>query len=603
MNTIIQAMRRKEKLPVYYVKNMKTMYSGKILEKYLTDYDKYMKIKEKLKKSYYNTYFSLMNSNILKICLIKGIDSIESIGQCGIDDEICEVCFSKSEIYRLEILLYNMGYAKEPVNKNRNHKKNAITSLCNQDFSEVVNYFLDDMKLSQGHKVAKVGYFNRFFTWINEVIGVNEIKDICYLKREIWYKYIQYTDALDKTNKTKESFLLPIVQFYEWLKVKKPLLISNEFIPQKTDYKKFHQYSPNKSLAFIERRHVEKILKYLVNDFRAQNIDEEFFKAAILISANTGLRVSEIRRIEYNTMYWDGEENIHKILIDYPDKYGVINKVVYVTKHGAEEIKRIENIRKEKTNLVAKYNKRVGRKFIHLFELHAVNAIPSNKINTFIDKIKIRLGITDEEGIPLEGYMHGFRHFYAVTIFRESNYNISVLRHLLRHEDYKISEKYLSEEIENVVVEVGESEVNKNIKIAGKGIEELVNIVLNKSTSNEVSIKVIDKFNWLQDIIKSNNFKKLDLGYCFNPCEKRKNCYKCNKWIIDENESEELLKKGIYVFELICFKMYIFNIDLNNLDNSEIREEIENLLVIIEELKVLGYTEKDVVLKITGEKC
>ena len=66
MNTIIQAMRRKEKLPVYYVKNMKTMYSGKILEKYLTDYDKYMKIKEKLKKSYYNTYFSLMNSNILK---------------------------------------------------------------------------------------------------------------------------------------------------------------------------------------------------------------------------------------------------------------------------------------------------------------------------------------------------------------------------------------------------------------------------------------------------------------------------------------------------------------------------------------------------------
>lgn len=583
------------KLPVDFLKNSLIHYANRILRFVASDYDKFEVVLGSLGKSFSNDYVKKLNSIFLKLCLFKGANTIKEILPSDIQQAKNESLFNANYYYSFaENCLYFMGYISSPAKKSQHKVRGKFNEKWSSNMIDILKQFSYDLRTSKvGERQLKQKVFdlNIFANWLCEVANITKIENLKMLSRELWENYINYILDMETIgSKCKNARLLSVKQLIEWMNVKRTEYIAQGFIVSSCDYSIVQNVESENNLAFESRECGEIILNYLMNDFKTNIPQEMFIREALIIAANSGMRLSEVRRIAYDSIYPDKEEQIDKIILEYEDKLGQVNRPVYFTKDGYEAIKRVEKLREEYQMLVKRYDARMGKKYIPLFEYRGINPLGSYSVYKFISKIKVNLGLVNEDGSPKKGGFHAFRHFFAMAVFRESGFNIGVVRYLLGHKSYEMPLKYLEEEKEKVLKVLREETKKSDKMIAGKGIDMIVDLIIDNSENKKylTFLKILRSKSHLSELMNNITMVKLTLGFCLKPCENKNKCFKCNKFLIDSNEKEELMKFTSDFFNFICYKISMFTSKEEALNNIVIKNDIADLYILIDELKILG---------------
>lgn len=601
---------KNEKLPLEFIKNKSTPLSKKVLKTYLSDYDKLEKTILNLKNNYEFGYSEKLYSKVLKICLFLGVNNIGGIKLDELSKAYVEGILDRIHLYYMDILIQNLGNsdAKSIKNQTRNkiirqQKRNNKKRCWSSNMETIIDEFLNDMENSRiGSRMSKEkkSHLKKFGVWLFDNSGSVLIEDLKYINRDKWLEYVYLTIGIvDLAEKTRIARLTTIIQFFDWLKIKRRCVISNELEYNRDDFKILSSNNNDIDLAFEKREHGEKILDYLINDYKTINtteekvIRDEFCKEAIIICANSGMRISEIINMKYGSVFFSEDEGHFKMILEYEDKLGQVNRPVYFTKDGYEAIKRLEELRRKSGKLEEKYNERTETRFIHLFEYEGKNPIDKTYIYDFLTKVKYLLNLVDKNGRCVKGGVHAYRHFFGMTVFRLSNYNISVVRYLLGHRSYTMSERYIVEEDKPLFSKIREEKDSE--KIAGKGIDTFYNFVFENITKQERFNKLeryISSSEYLKDIINEKNFKKVSLGYCINPCGKENKCFKCNNFLVTEKEKKELFSFLKDLIAIIGCKVEKTGLSLEDaISIPLIASDVDDTVIIIEELKNLGVTD------------
>lgn len=599
------AMKRSQKLPLVFIKKLRKVYAKCVLKATLNDYIKLEAIIDKLLISYKNkAYIMRIYQAILKLCLFTGVSSIQSISFEDIKLSKDEDLFtSQNDPYIILNILYYMGYRDKPAGRDLAYgiisRKTKISNYWESHMIKIVDQFIDEIKRSKSFSyeipLEKMRYLNSFAEWYCTNKNILVISNLMDFTRADWLEYIDYIRTYkDFKDKTKKAMVLAVFQFINWLKVKYPMYINVDIIMKHEDYSIFKNESGSAGLSFSKREYGEKILNYLINDFTPHNAIEEFYREAIIIAANSGMRISEIRRLDYNCCYWSEEEGCHKIILRYVDKLNNIGRSVYITKDGYEAIIRVKKLRKKYGLLVEKDSDRSDSSYIHLFEYMGRNPLESSRFYDFIEMIKIKLNLFDESGKVVRGGMHAFRHMYSMTVFECSGYNIGVVRYLLGHKKYSMSLKYLEEEVGRRISDMRQVISDKEYKISGNGLNTILELITDGRNAKEFIAlkKILDSSNNLSELITNKSIRKVGIGYCIKPCENASRCIRCNKFIITENEKDEIISCAKELFDFICFKVSLYeSIDLALKDFS-IKDDIVDFNLLLKEMDTLGISTK-----------
>lgn len=608
----IWSLYNNEKLPIDFIKNESTTKSQEILKLYITNYFKLETIILDLKSKYNNVFTARFFATVLKVSAFLGVNNIENIKFDDLSNAFVKEILVKEQFYFMEILRQKLGYSQgkrivnEPLKKILREERKIIKKSCwSSEMKSLIDQFLDDMEGSRINlkmRKEKKAHINLFGAWLLNINRNSLIEDLKCLDRDMWLKYVSTVIKINElAEKSRNARLTTVIQFFDWLKVKKGYIISNDFVYYNADFKILNTSNNQYDLAFEKREYGEKILYYLINEYKPISsvekkiIIDEFCREAIIICANSGMRISEIFNMEYKSVFFSNDENNYKMIIKYADKLGQVNRPVYFTKDGYEAIKRLEDLRRKSGNLKERYNKRTKTSFIHLFEVEEGKLLNKNYIYEFHNKVKYILKLVDDTGRCVKGQMHAYRHFFGMTVFRLSNYNISVVRYLLGHRSYKMSERYLVEE--NSILFSKIREENEAKKIAGKGIDTFYNLIvksINKQGRYSKLEKYISSNEYLANIIDEKKIKKVSLGYCLKPCGKENKCFKCNNFLVTEKEKNELFIFLKDLIGIVGWKIGNINISLEEaMRIPSISSDIEDITILIKELKNLGVTDDE----------
>lgn len=591
------------KLPIEIVKSMDFDNAEIILKHCLKDYEKFNQAFTEIKKEYKK--YSRFPHFILKVCMALGVNKMKDISEENIEFiEGNNLSPKIRNYYRiLKMFLYVMGYRDTPPKIVRSQTSH-INNSWSAKMGNAINNFLEDLKNSfistPKSEASKIYYINIFAEWYLKYKNIKSINNLKEFSRKDWLEYIKLIrNEKNISNKTKRERLLAFVQLYEWLYTKRPELVGDTVIPKREDYKVLvHQKTHN--WAFEKREHGEKLLKYFINEYEPKTIKDVFKKEAIIVCANSGMRCSEVNNIKYKGFFYSEDEGLHKSILEYEDKVHQVNRPCYITRDGYEAIERLEKLRENSGPLVAKYNKKLKKKYIHLFEYRGLSPISDSSLNEFIKKAKIDIKLVDAEGNPVKGGVHAFRHFFAMTVFRESGYNISVVRYLLGHRKYDMSIQYLEEEMNKVLSEIRNEKTDA--KYAGKGLNTLINIILGNNNAKEyLSIKrALENSKTLNEVIEGGQITKVPLGYCLHPCKNVNKCIQCINNLVRDTDKDDLIKVTTELFEFLCFKVSLYSSREEALNNTSINKDIADLQILIQEMETLGVNVDEYLLFLKG---
>ena len=216
----------------------------------------------------------------------------------------------------------------------------------------------------------------------------------------------------------------------------------------------------------------------------------------------------------------------------------------------------------------------------------------SGSVDDLIIKVAKKVGVYTKEIAKL----HGFRHYFAVEIFKESGYNLSVVKYLLGHKDYRMSQSYLVQEQEKEILKVREATKMKGKKYTGLGIENIINSIINGKTNKFVLKKKLNNMSKeILEVIDMNSLHKLEIGYCLDICDKAFKCYKCNNFLVEKGEVSLLIEYAKEMLEVILYKKLIIKND------SIIEKDLDDLMYLINEIEALGVDEKDLWKQLSGD--
>lgn len=598
-------------VPKYITQKIDSKKAIKILKVLLKDFNKLEKIIEEKKrigidKSYIESLYYL----VYKACCYYGKNQYKDIRvDMILDIEFLE-SFNKEQAvrYRLLDLMYHMGYsdikAKDIIWNNKRKVKEAEDGnygdnlkIILQEYKVVISNHMGVRQVNQ-----KLSDLNMFLLWIKEKFSLRIVENLDLVTRKEWLLYIRYIGDIEVySNKTKNSKLLTVVQFFEWIKILYPLIINKNLILERNDYNKITNYKNNlNSLAFKNANDARQILSFLIYEYKPEDIYEEFYVAAIIISANSGMRRSEISDIEYGDVRFDEDTKLYVIEHNVVDKLSVKNRPIYITELAYKQIIKIMDIRKNNDILTKRRPRKGGEPYVHLFEFKSSDILYSPKFDDFMIKINKTLGIKKEKD-EVDAGLHGYRHYFATEVFKESGYDISTVKYLLRHKSYSMTLNYLSQEREKEIIRLREG-LEEDIKFEGMGVEKIVNALFFENSDILLDKKIINASKNLSELIKQKEIKKLSIGYCLNPCDNANKCFKCNNFLVEKAERGKLLEFAIEQSELIKLKVYILKKSLSESDvKNKVKSDIEDLMIIIRELEGLGSTEDEINSILIGE--
>jgi hypothetical protein len=323
-------------------------------------------------------------------------------------------------------------------------------------------------------------------------------------------------------------------------------------------------------------------------DFKPQNIRDEFRKEAIIILANSGMRISELRRLPMDSCFFSKDEGVHKIVGEQVDKLNQKNRPIYLTKVGYDAIKRIEALRIKHDVLKEKLCDRGNDVYVHLFEYQGSCPINRTSMYDFLDRIKSAIGLVNDDGSVVKGGMHAYRHFFAVSIFLESNFNIGVVRYFLGHKSYDMTFQYLDGANELIgEIEKGQESIELD-RFSGEGIDTLIDILINDRKSKKYAFsEILKQSKSLADLISKKYIKKVSFGYCLNPCDNANRCIRCRNFLLSSRDADDIAKACTELFDLLCYKVSQYDTVEDALMQMSIQKNIADFLVLIKEMKRL----------------
>lgn len=608
---IIWSLTKEIPLPEEFIRVMNINEARKILARRLIDYQKLEQVYNKLSLDYSVKRLNRIFPTILRLCVFVGVNKVEKINQELVEKALdLELFPCITDGYTVLNVLYYMGFRNKPaeasIHAGIKKNKTVISHKWSDAMNKQVEYFVNDMKnckgLVQKTVISKIGSLNTFAEWYSIKTEVNVIESLNDMTIEYWAEYVNYiSSTVGKGNKTKYNILTDFVQFFKWLQTKALHIVTSDFEISQDSYKKLNDHAKEDTLAFEKREYGEKILKYLINEFKPKNVYEKFLTKAVIICANTGMRISEVRLIPYKGCFYSKDEGMYKIIFNFTDKLKQMYRPVYITEAGFNAICDLEKIRENHGLLTPKYNKETKSEFIHLFEYRGRCPINHTSFYKFLDHIKLQIGLVDQEGLPVEGGAHAYRHFFGMTLFRESGYNISVVRYLLGHKSYDMSYQYLEEEMQEISLNVRNQQDEE--RYSGKGLETIVELLMNKNVGEFIGIKKILQYSKdLSELIKSETLTRVPLGYCLKPCGNANKCLRCNKFILTSKDKGVLLDYAKDLFGFICYKTSKLSDTSEAMDNLNIQKDIADLAILLDETEQLGIEIKDFYNSIEGEQ-
>lgn len=595
---IIWSIKNKEKLPVEFIKMIMIYDSFLLVNNLLEDSETISEAINLMRESYSDRIVNQQYAIIMYMCIFKGIDKLKDITLEDIDRAYTqEGLFDVRYVNILKCFLYIAGYVNPEelefsIIENYEMKRLSRNPLWSNKFDAVIENFLQQAS-NQWNAKEKMSSEKRsgiifFLRWYSQETSNNNIQNLSNLNRTIWLKFIKYLNKVEHlSNKSKRAKAIAIRDFIEWIQLKEKSLVNKNKFINVSDLDSFKDHEKKGSKAFEKREYGERILLYLSNDFRSDDIRDKFAREAFLIAANSGARFSEIKMFEYGSCFYSEEEGLYKIILDYTDKTNQNNRPIYLTQAGYNAIKRVEKLREELSDLTKVFDKRRKRMVVRLFEYNGNQSILNEFAYKFLERVKIENNLVDKNEEPILGGFHSFRHFFGMTVFILSGYNISVVRYLLGHRNYEMSNQYLEEE-KFKYLETQDVQKNSNNKYSGKGLDQLVGMIIDDYNKNNDFQKLLEGTTMLKDLINQNKIKKVGFGYCLNPCERYQDCIRCNNFLLSNDNQDELIDAVTDMFSLLCIKRDKFSNKDDFLSDLGVHNDIEELIILMKEIKNLG---------------
>jgi integrase len=287
------------------------------------------------------------------------------------------------------------------------------------------------------HKKEKLykAHFKNYF---------DDLKVSKILKSDI----VQFINNVQTTNLQKNILLKELRAFFNWC-IKKEVIYLNPLIS--IDYFKIEK----QEMKYWTPEHLKKILDYLNNNIK-NNLKKEksyIIKILILLGFNTGLRIGELRALNFN----DIDMDYKTIKIVHSIEYAPNNtNLIKDTKNVYS--KRIVNISDKLLNELLDYKKYLIDKYninddSFLFMNHKNNKIYSDTVlrkyfNEFIEKA----------GVP-KIRMYDLRHSY-VTSMMNLGYEIYAISKNIGHNDIRTTSNVYGHLSENLRKEMANSTDN-----------------------------------------------------------------------------------------------------------------------------------------------
>ncbi|WP_394897810.1 tyrosine-type recombinase/integrase [Clostridium butyricum] len=564
------------------------------------------KIRNYKSDSYIKRYYYL----VYVICSYHGINEYKKITEDMIFDENIISLFTKelAVTFRLLELRYLMGYSEtRPQDIIWDNKKNKLLNkkFIGEELKKIIDEYRDVISnhMEKTQVNQKIREINGFIEWMKEKLSLNVIENLYILNRKYWLMYISYICDIDgRVNKTKNAKLLAVSQFLKWIQVIYPSKLNKDFIFSSDDYKKTKDNEKKlNDLAFKNSDDARKILRFLHTEYEPEDVYEELYISAIILAANSGMRRSEISDLEYGNIRFCEDTKLYVINHNVVDKLSVKNRPIYLTEVGYKEILKVMDIKKKKDFLTKRKPRKGGDAYVHLFEFKTSDVLYSAKFDDFMIKINKILNI-EKKNDEVEVGLHGYRHFFAMEVFKESGYDISATKYLLRHHKYQMTLHYLAQEREKEIVNVREYLEESN-QYEGLGIDSIVRALFfnNKYGDYVFNKKVLNASKSISELIKVGEIKKLSIGYCISPCNNADKCFKCNNFLIEKQEREDLMKYAKELSEIITLKIYLLKQSFSEIEvENKVNSDVKDLMIIIRELEGLGITKDEITDVLNG---
>ena len=460
-------------------------------------------------------------------------------------------------------------------------------------YRDIGNNFIQAMsrrRFNPGTRREKTLHLGTFLDWWMKLHPGNTTLKL--INRKDWLEYINYLTVFkgDVTPKTQAYYLSTIPAFFEWGWTDCPENMPKPFEISFNDYKiiaRSHRINGNK--AFDDSCHGDILIRYIIN-LKPDTIIEKMRKAAAIIQATSGARAGEVERLPIDSWRFDEEDNVYKLILVTIDKMNYRFRPILITEEGKEAIREIEIIRRELGNLAPRYDQRIKESYVHLFEYRGRLVCNAFNMENFLNKCKIACGLVTENGNPVKGGTHAFRHRFGRRVFEISKGDLKVVQHLLGHISISMSEHYITEDKARRNASLRDEIMQR--KLTGRAKDTLLWLLEQNLTIPAYLAwqRAMDGAGTLGELIRMGHARNLGYGWCINPCAYFNKCFVCQNFLAEEDHIPCLKELLVEHFQEFSYDIHINNngdID-KSLENTKTRRTFTHINILIKQLEELG---------------
>lgn len=497
-------------------------------------------------------------SDLVRLLLFSGKRTVKSLTENDLHQAIQAEVIPDSAAARVQASLWLLGVIeREPPKYRRPTKEIVVPDRIAPHLAAFARSIALARSVAPERYERKVQLeLGRFFEWWQRQYP--DRLTLTDMKRSNWLTYVQHVRQWPVSGKHQYDHLSAVRKFLAWGMAEDEevmaVMPSPAFPVVNTDYQDtWKNHRPTKDLGFADPDHGDQIIRYVLQDWKPTDPVERMRRAAIIVAATSGARVSEIRRIGYRHWLYDEVRKVWKIILPSADKMLWDRRPILVTKEGIDALEEIARLRDELGSLRPRRDPRTKREYVHLFEYRGKLVVDASGCNQVLGRIKLHLNLKDEFGNPVKGGMHAWRHRMADHAFLMSDGDLRVLQHLLGHVDMGMSRQYGRADRPLRAAQLRD-QVRLG-KVAGKA-KDLLIWALGQDL-------LPDHLTYLQKALESPDARLLDLvrngshnlgfGLCMAAeCPKRNACESCGNFLALEEHTPTLKRKLLGTWAILC---------------------------------------------------
>ncbi|GMB02084.1 tyrosine-type recombinase/integrase [Pelosinus sp. IPA-1] len=502
--------------------------------------------------------------------------------------------------YLIRLALYLLQITNiPPITLHHAEKKRKKDSPIPLLYRDIGNNFIQAMsrrRFNPETRREKTLHLGTFLNWWVRLHSDNTT--LQSISRRNWLDYIEYITVFkkDASPKTQAHWLSAIPTFFEWGWTDCPEDMPKPFEISSGDYQvisRSHKTKGNK--AFDDSRHGDVLIRYIIN-LKPDTIVGKMKRAAAIIQATSGARAGEVERLPIDSWRFDEEDKVYKLILVTIDKMNYRFRPILITEEGKEAIREIEIIRRELGNLAPRYDQRIKESYVHLFEYRGRLVCTAFNMENFLNDCKIECGLVTEDGNPVKGGTHAFRHRFGRRVFEIAKGDLKVVQHLLGHIRISMSEHYVTEDKARRNASLRDEIIQR--KLTGRAKETLLWLLEQNLTIPAYLAwqRAMDGAGTLGELIKIGQARNLGYGWCINPCVYFNKCFVCQNFLAEEDHIPYLKELLVEHFQELSYAIHVNNDgDINKaMENTKTRRTFAHINILAKQLEELGVYRKEI---------